>query len=350
MHDSWHSDGHWNQGGLKSYSEEDIDAAIAAGALSEEAARKLKEHVLASASAPAADEEYFRLIGGFNDFFVVIACGLLLVAICWLGNTIYVSLGPLCAAGAAWPLAEYFIRKKRLALTAIMLLLSFAAGIFFCVFLLPLLHDTSWGIIAASLATCIGVWLHWRRFHVPITVACGTGSLVSLCITFIIKLVPVVQSWLHPLFFCSGVLVLALAIYRDSSDTKRQTRRSDVAFWLHILAAPLLVHPIFSFLGVFKGETSLTLACGAIALYIGIGFVSLVLDRRALMVSSLVYVLSAFAVLFKEYGAVGSEVAVAALVIGGSLLLLSATWQRMRYMAMRLFPPSCSRYFPAVQG
>lgn len=57
---------------------------------------------------------------------------------------------------------------------------------------------------------------------------------------------------------------------------------------------------------------------------------SLAIDRRALMVSALGYVLYAFSSLLNHAGLVGMAFAVTALLIGGALLVLSAFWYRSR--------------------
>ena len=62
------------------YTEADLQSAVAAGALSHEAAEALRAHAAGMRSAPIADEEQFRLINGFNDIFVTIAAILLLAA------------------------------------------------------------------------------------------------------------------------------------------------------------------------------------------------------------------------------------------------------------------------------
>ena len=54
------------------------------------------------------------------------------------------------------------------------------------------------------------------------------------------------------------------------------------------------------------------------------------IDRRALLVSSLVYVLWAMYALFQSTGAVELSAALTGLVIGSALLTLSAFWQPMR--------------------
>ena len=52
------------------YSENDLRDAVAAGAINAEAAEALRIHVKGARTAPATDEENFRLINSFNDIFV----------------------------------------------------------------------------------------------------------------------------------------------------------------------------------------------------------------------------------------------------------------------------------------
>ena len=61
-----------------------------------------------------------------------------------------------------------------------------------------------------------------------------------------------------------------------------------------------------------------------------LGVTALAIDRRALLVSALAYVLYALNELFEQFGAVELNVALTALVIGSALLLLSAFWHQAR--------------------
>ena len=71
------------------------------------------------------------------------------------------------------------------------------------------------------------------------------------------------------------------------------------------------------------------------ALYVVFAFIALAIDRRALLVSSLAYVLYALSTLFQQAGAVELSMAFTALVIGSALLTLSAFWQPMRAVGGR---------------
>ena len=118
------------------YSENDLEAAVAGRVLTADQAAAFREFVAAGRPVPAVDEEHFRLLTGFNDIFVGIAAMILLVAVGWIGQYVppYVGGdGPspfagLFVAATAWGLAEFFTRKRRMALPSIILLLAFAAG------------------------------------------------------------------------------------------------------------------------------------------------------------------------------------------------------------------------------
>ena len=103
------------------YNNEDIASAVEAGILSKATATAFREHIEKNSPTPTVDEESFRLITGFNDIFVVIASLLLLISVTWIGSSESWLLGVALQTAAAWGLAEYFTRKRRMALPSIML-------------------------------------------------------------------------------------------------------------------------------------------------------------------------------------------------------------------------------------
>jgi MFS family permease len=284
------------------YSETDINSAVEAGALSPEAAAAFRNHIALTRAAPAVDEESFRLLTGFNDIFVAIALALSLVAIGWIGGATYAPLGGLGVAVSAWLLAEYFTRQRRMALPSILLLLAFVGGVGGALVGLvaeinPDLPDRADALIAGgiALASAGAAWAHWRRFMVPITVAAGALALAGTALALTLAAIgpELAERAFYPLVLSAGVAVFALAMWWDMSDRKRTTRRADVAFWLHLAAAPLIAHPVFHLLGVFDGRIGAGMAVVVLGLYVVFGFVALAIDRRALLVSSLAYVLYA---------------------------------------------------------
>ena len=82
--------------------------------------------------------------------------------------------------------------------------------------------------------------------------------------------------------------------------------------------------------------------------YIVIALVSGTIDRRALMVAALVYVLFVFNALLKNYGAVSVSFALAAFTIGSGLLFLSALWHRFRQRILPWYPAPIRKMLPPV--
>jgi hypothetical protein len=359
------------------YSESDLEAAVAGGVLTQAQAASFRNFVAAGQHAPAVDEEHFRLLTGFNDIFVAIAAAILLVAVGWIGHYVPPNVngdGPspfsgLFVAATAWGLAEYFTRQRRMALPSILLLVAFVGGVFGCsVFTMvnaigtqSVDHNAQAAAIIVALSAAIagvGAWLHWRRFKVPITIAVGAAAGVGLVLGLIAsafvtpEMTDAQGETLKKVLLAAGLVLgigtFLFAMRWDASDPTRETRRSDVAFWLHLLAAPLIVHPVFELLGLTHGAATTLDAIVVIGLYIGLGLVALAIDRRALLVSALAYVLFALNSLFQTYGAVELSVALTALVIGSALLLLSAFWASARRAVVTPLPEGLRGKLPVL--
>ena len=362
------------------YSQQELDDAVASGVITAEAADALRSHIESLRSTAIPDEEQFRLITGFNDIFVSIAAAILLFAVGWIGQSIGQATGlvitdhgetgpsflaPLAVGGTAWALALFFTARRRMALPSILLLLAFVGGVLVTsAFLLAqiigpdrfndngqLLGATVGGISAAIAAA--GAWLHWRRFHVPITVAAGAAAVAGIFLAIVIAILQPgdgesAKNIILGFVLLLGIGVFLFAMWWDASDRARTTRRSDVAFWLHLLAAPMIAHPIFTLLGLSSGSVSTGEALIVVGLYVLFGLTALAIDRRALLVSALAYVLYALTELFKQFGAVELNVALTALIIGSALLLLSAYWHQARRVVVNRLPSNLQERLPAL--
>ncbi len=329
------------------YSDEELNDAVKNGIFSSSAVYEFRQHIAKSRDTVQVDEENFRLLGGFNDIFVVIASGLLLVSLTWLGKTVSPLLGAVVLAAGSWALAEIFVRRKRMALPAIALLISFVVGLFSIPISLGQPPTEIQFLAAAGLATA-GAWLHWQRFRVPITLAAGMVALFAGIFGIVVSQFPEARFYYQPYLAVAGLLTFALAMYWDARDPQRQTRQSDVAFWLHLLAAPMIVHPIFSSLGIFSGVTGYSTALMVLGIYLMLALVSIAVDRRAIMVSALIYVVYAMSGLLENYGFVSHSLAMTGICIGGSLLLLSAYWHQSRQFVVGLLPQKTHAFLPAL--
>ncbi len=270
----------------------------------------------------------------------------------------------LFVAVAAWGLAEFFTRQRRMALPSILFLLAFVGGTFAAVgaAIATGLGDDFFErnqqavgvVLAVAAAVAVGAaWLHWRRFKVPITIAAGAAAAVGLVLALIATTLvgnamsdaeeQALFNAMHGVALALGIGVFLFAMWWDGSDRRRETRRSDVAFWLHLLAAPLIVHPIFTLLGLTEGAVTVMGGVTVVLLYVVLGITALAVDRRALLVSALAYVLYAINSLFQTYGAVELSFALTALVIGSALLLLSAFWSNARRLVVAPLPDGLTR-------
>jgi hypothetical protein len=362
------------------YSQQELDDAVESGVITAEAAAALRMHIERQRTTSIPDEEQFRLITGFNDIFVSIAAAILLFAVGWIGQSIGQAtelvisdhgelgpsfLAPLAIAATSWGLALFFTGRRRMALPSILLLLAFVGGVlatsaFALVQIIgpdrfnndnQVLAATVGGVSAALAAGA--AWLHWRRFHVPITVAAGAAAIAGLFLAIVVAIVQPVDSQSAKNLILGFVLLLGIgmflfAMWWDSSDRARLTRRSDVAFWLHLLAAPMIAHPIFALLGLTNGTVSTVEGLLVVGLYVLFGLTALAVDRRALLVSALAYVLYALTELFKQFGAVELNIALTALVIGSALLLLSAYWHQARRLIVMRLPSSLQGRLPEL--
>ncbi|HEX6218660.1 MAG TPA: hypothetical protein VFZ35_05240 [Sphingomicrobium sp.] len=357
------------------YSQTDLDDAVAAGALSAESAAALRAHIEQQRATPAVDEEQFRLITGFNDIFVSIAAAILLFAVGFIGQTLGQRmgmavqgdgpsfLGPLAVAATAWALALFFTAKRRMALPSILLLLAFVGGVFATALFTfvygigaPSLDDNpQLGGVVAALSAAVAAaaaWLHWKRFRVPITVAAGAASVAAIAVGLLVAALgesaEEARNIILGFVLFLGIGTFLFAMWWDSSDRARLTRRADVAFWLHLLAAPMIVHPVFTLLGLNDGNATIGEGFVVLLLYVVIGFAALAIDRRALLVSALAYVLYALNEMFRQFGAVELNVALTALVIGSALLMLSAFWHQARAAVVKPLPEGLKERLPLV--
>ena len=360
------------------YSNQDLDEAVAAGALDVTAAASLRNFLDGDRAAPAVDEEQFRLVTSFNDIFVSIASLILLFAVGWIGQTIAQALrltivgdgqpgpgfiGPLAVAATAWGLATFFTAKRRMALPSIILLLAFIGAVFAtaCLTIGVIVGAAFFennvvgrNIVAATgaLVAAVAAYVHWRRFHVPITVAAGAAAVAGIVIALIAAAlgdrVEGMKNIMLGFVLLTGFAVFLFAMRWDASDQARTTRRADVAFWLHLLAAPMIVHPVFTLLGLNDGNATVGEGLVVVLLYVGLAVAALAIDRRALLVSALAYVLYALTALFRQIGAVELSVALTALIIGSALLLLSAYWHQARRLIVVRLPHALQGKLPLL--
>jgi len=367
----------------------DLDAAVSEGIVSEAQAAALRELARRRERDRSVDlghEERFRFMRGFNDVFFSI--GIIL----FVGGFWYfmprTAAGYATTAAVVWVLAELLVGRLRLVLPGILLAGAFVAFVFAACLSVPIESwlgmeirprlPTSVGILQAlqfypggplmfaarALVAAAAAAVFYRRFKLPFALLPLAASLVVAAMGVAAFLVPqtVAISDAIVLLLC-GLGVFAAAMSFDASDRERLTRRADCAFWLHLLAAPLIVHSVVSLAssplggalgraaGPLTPNMNAELALAVMLIVAVLAVVALLIDRRALLVAGLTYlgVAIAFALTSTGFRSDPSLVIAATLVILGAFVLtLGAGWVPLRRRLLALLSPAISNRLPPV--
>jgi len=357
--------------------DDDLEAAVADGIITSAQLDALQKFAGSrKATAERADDERFRFMRGFNDFFFAVGIVLFGAGIAFFaGNDV---IRNLLAAIIIWALAEFLVRRMRLVLPGILLVSLFAFFVFRLTQLdwsalahftgLPLRLPPTFNvgpnpifdsleplaIAVKALAAALAATVFYLRFRLPFALLVIAGSVVMFVSRILGPALFPHTSANSLILLACGLSVFAVAMYYDLSDRTRTTRLADCAFWLHLLAAPLIVHSLIRLLlptptGVFAsaGPFGLTMTTtSAVTIFVIVAFltaVAILIDRRALLVSALTYlgIAIGYALTSALRTGTGNDVSVffATLVIlGATVLILGAGWQPLRRLFLRLFP------------
>jgi len=313
------------------------------------------------------DDEQLRLISGFSDIFVTIGLAMFIGAIGYFAQRWGGQLGLwIGVAIIVWLLAEFFTRMRRMALPSIVLLITFAVSIFVSASvllgagakayypanlmgnLLGLDSGQPVKLAVAALLTVLLTGAHYWRFRVPITIAAGCAALTIAVVGLVYGLAPqITPVGYNAVLLICGLAIFALAMRFDMTDPERLTRRTDIAFWLHLLAAPLIVHSLIRELVTGVAKLTPASAAAIMAVFLVLSFVAIVIDRRAILVSGLSDAGVAFWTLIREAG-FSDMTPITLLALGAFVLLLSAGWRPLRAAIGGIMPSVLMRRLPII--
>ncbi|MCO6408824.1 hypothetical protein [Hoeflea alexandrii] len=381
-----------------------LDRAVSAGIL--DAAQRTALLDLAASAGPSVAlgptsdrlsvDDQMRLVGGGNDIFVTVGIVLLFSGALFALQAVLppdsMLLAALLAAGS-WVVAEIVTRQKRMRLSSTLLALVFSAAVLTLLIdfvgqqfslpgainafsLLALRDDAlpiglilAGGLIAASA-------VYFMRFKVPVLaaiVAIAATGLAFLAAVLVYyeqmingsiaapapdQLAQVVSNALSIPLVC-GFVVFAVAVFLDLHDRERQTVWSDCAFWLHVVSAPLLVHPLFILAtgqDVLSGRIEPGMSASVMLGLMIAGFVlvALAIDRRSLLAPTLAYFGSVGIYYLVNSAANTTGIppfALILLTIGAIVILFGAGWQRIRRLIIRpLLPTSLLERLPPIKA
>ncbi|MBX9458557.1 MAG: hypothetical protein KL863_22335 [Rhizobium sp.] len=159
-----------------------------------------------------------------------------------------------------------------------------------------------------------------------------------------------------------AIVVFGTALRFDIGDRHRLTRRSDVAFWMHLAAAPAILYTIMAQIylgnqdGWFTASTSVWQAVAVVGAVVLLMLIGIILDRRAFVTSGLLSFGYAFKVLLTEGGfarlaaSTDTLVFLTFLAIGIVVLSLGIGWQPLRRLIVGNLPDGLRDLVPPVRG
>ena len=353
---------------------EDLKAAVDAGVITPEQQVALEKQAAERRAARpmvSGRDERFRFLRGFNDVFL--SLGVVLVAAAFLSQWSPQrgeGIGWLLAGVAVlWGISEVLVGRHKAVLPGVAavigigLLVSLAAGQLAWEYggrtiaggardIARSVWNFPFGVwLAGTGAGGVAVLIYYLRFRLPfawLPMGYCLAQAVVLAVTHqlgVEKSLPLINT----ISLLLGLGLFALAMRFDGSDPERITRRSDCGFWLHLAAAPFIVHPVISMLGG-KGSSgaAAVVTIGVVGL---LAIVALIVDRRALLVSSLIYFGFAVGYLVSQTaGGVQSGIMLTLGLLGAFVILMGMGWHVLRGLILSPFKGAgWLKYLPPVQ-
>ncbi|WP_160008184.1 hypothetical protein [Rhizobium sp. 18055] len=309
-----------------------------------------------------SDTETPSFVRGFHDVLITIGIVVALAGL-WGIASIYAVLPAIIV------LAEILVRRQRLALPAVALTIALAVWTGFVSAVLLQgspqiigLGDNNEGL-QYTLAFPVVLGLFYLLYRIPLALALAImGALVVL-----LQLVLRLLGWLtgDPLFALNhaGVLsmmavvcavgLFALAMRFDLKDPLRLTINADIAFWLHLGAAPALLYSVISLSdfggrGTLAGLETVSMRTPVVVVTVAaLMLIGLIIDRRAFVTSGLVSLGAALYGIFRQGNAqVDTYVFITLLTVGIIVLVIGTGWMPLRRFVMRLLPATMQARLP----
>jgi len=286
-------------------------------------------------------EEPLKFIRSFGDVFITLGVVLLVIAINMSALSGYFYLIPAVGFIAV---AEWLVRVRRLALPGIALL---TAILYFVNKAIAFDHEnaTIFGLAILSLTSL----LFYLRYKMPFSLLPLAAGLVAIGIIQIG--LDVIK---HPIIFTGfGLIVFIVAMWFDVRDTARLSHLSDSAFWLHLLASPLMVHG--AMVSMLFSDQAWIQAIGKeviiVTFFSAILFLALLLDRRAILISTQLYMIYALTqILQGQLDSTQNILIYILMALGLFVIFFGTYWYKTRRLIFGFLSESViSRYIPDLE-
>jgi hypothetical protein len=286
----------------------------------------------------ANQEEPLRFIRSFGDVFIAFGIGILVFAINMLGLSQYEYIAPIIGFIL---IAEWLVKVRKLALPGMAILI----GILFFVHRAINFDSEQSAILTFGLIAATSL-VFYVRYKMPFSLLPLAGALISIAILTIGE-----RILSDPIIFSAlGLIIFSAAMLFDSQDTKRETHLSDSAFWLHLLASPLIVHGIMlsMLLGDHDWLQAIDKEIVIVIFFIVFLLLALLLDRRAMLISTQMYMIYALTQLVQGQFSNSQNLIIYILMgLGVFIIFFGTFWYRTRRLIFGFMSGNTlSRYLP----
>jgi len=300
-----------------------LEKAAKENIISAEQVEPLYQFIQTQSSPEMIDENPIPLkfVRSFGDIFVSLGIILLVIAINMSNITGPMHLIPVVIYIG---LAEWLVRGRRLVLPGIAILISI---LYFTNKAVPLENENT-ALLASSMISLISL-LFYLRYKMPFSLLPLALGLVGLSISSI-GLGILENPMLFVLF---GFIIFIAAFWFDAKDTQRVSHLSDNAFWLYLIASPLIIHGVMITLITSDAVwiKSVNIEILMISFFILFFLIALLIDRRVMLISTQLYMIYALTQLIQNNSS-NIESAIMYSLIGLSLVVIyfGTYWYKSR--------------------
>lgn len=327
-----------------------LNTAVKSGVITAEQAAALRQQAATGAQPEPTDSETPRVTRGFNDVMLALGTALITIALITQWGLPGTEVAPALYATipVLWLISELLDVRRKAVLPGIVAVLGISLAAAYIGMRYGVVRSdptAATGSLRAAFNVPIGVALsmasavalantvYYARFRLPfallpLALGIGIAGVQALILLFGWERTAAIPQILGLVF---GLLLFAVAMWYDTSDPLRRTRNADCGFWLHMAAAPLIVH---SLLSIFGGSALARSGAGTgltMALIAVMTLVALAIDRRALIVASLSYLLAAVGYLVSTASQLlGGSTFASLIVLGVVVLVVGMGWHPAR--------------------
>lgn len=286
-------------------------------------------------------EEPLKFMRSFGDIFITLGILLVVFAVNMADLSGYFQLIPALGFILA---AEWLVRVRRLALPGIAILLAI---LYFVYRAINLEHENASLMVPGILS--LTSLLFYLRYRMPFSLLpVATGVIVMILIQIGVDVLD------HPVVFMGlGLVVFSIAMVFDAQDTDRVSHLSDSAFWLHLLAAPLIVHGAMVSMLLSDQSWGVTFNKEILMVVFFVAFflLALFIDRRALLISTQIYVIYALTQLLRnQLNSTQNILMIIMMGLGLFVIFFGTYWYWTRHLIFGFLSASAiSRYVPDLK-